>query len=263
MDTYIVYFDETGDDGNTTKSSSEFVLTSIYMPTEKWKENHDIFTSFRREMKTKYGLRTFEEMHTMDFLRDRNPYRNYGWTLDQRREILIAFAHCISQLSIKVVTTIIDKTKIRRDDYKILETALTYNIQRIENDSNGNWNYIIISDKGRISEMRDTARKIKSVNYIPSRTGISSNTPIKNLIEDVMEKDSKDSYFIQICDYLSCFAFMFYRNVVKKCKIPGRIAFLIDKEFITFIINIFKEGNILNTNAARYNEYGFVIYPRA
>ena len=41
MDTYIAYFDETGDDGITTKSSSEFVLSSIYMPSEKWQENYD------------------------------------------------------------------------------------------------------------------------------------------------------------------------------------------------------------------------------
>lgn len=36
MDTYIAYFDETGDDGPTTASSDVFVLTSIYMSTECW-----------------------------------------------------------------------------------------------------------------------------------------------------------------------------------------------------------------------------------
>ena len=34
METYLVYFDETGDDGMVQYSSEHFVLTSIYMPTE-------------------------------------------------------------------------------------------------------------------------------------------------------------------------------------------------------------------------------------
>ena len=31
LDTYLVYFDETGDDGITTASSDVFVLTSMYI----------------------------------------------------------------------------------------------------------------------------------------------------------------------------------------------------------------------------------------
>lgn len=36
MNTYIAYFDETGDDGVTEASSDYFVLTSLYMPAESW-----------------------------------------------------------------------------------------------------------------------------------------------------------------------------------------------------------------------------------
>ena len=49
-----------------------------------------------------------------------------------------------------------------------LNKALTYNIQRIENDSNGNWNYFIITDQGRIAPMRKTARAIRAYNPIHS-----------------------------------------------------------------------------------------------
>ena len=50
-----------------------------------------------------------------------------------------------SKLDISIVNVMIDKRKIKRYDYKVLENALTYNIQRIENDSNSKWNYIIIT----------------------------------------------------------------------------------------------------------------------
>ena len=40
MNTYIVYFDETGDDGANTKSSKQFVLTSAFMDANLWQENY-------------------------------------------------------------------------------------------------------------------------------------------------------------------------------------------------------------------------------
>lgn len=48
MDTYIAYFDETGDDGVTTASSEFFVLTNLYMSTEKWQSNFDVIRECRK-----------------------------------------------------------------------------------------------------------------------------------------------------------------------------------------------------------------------
>ena len=164
METYIAYFDETGDDGITTKSSSEFVLSSIYMPSEKWQENFDKFKSFRKELRKWTGLQHDEEMHTMHFIRDRDPYRNFNWSLKQKQEILINYSHAISSLNLKAVNVIIDKTRIKTQNYPILERALTYNIQRIEEDSNGNWKYLVISDNGKILPMQIIARKLDQKN---------------------------------------------------------------------------------------------------
>ena len=93
-------------------------------------------------------------MHTKQFLTDKDPFRNYGWTIEQKQDMLKDFTLLIASLDIKIINTIIDKTKITTDEYDVLENALTYSVQRIENDSAGNWNYIIISDKGRISPMK-------------------------------------------------------------------------------------------------------------
>ena len=71
-------------------------------------------------------------------------------------------------MNLKIINVIIDKTIIKKDDYPVLNKALTYNIQRIENDSNGNWNYFIITDQGRIAPMRKTARAIRAYNPIHS-----------------------------------------------------------------------------------------------
>lgn len=47
METQIVYFDETGDDGYINSSSEDFVLTSIYTKTESCQKNFDAMKSCR------------------------------------------------------------------------------------------------------------------------------------------------------------------------------------------------------------------------
>lgn len=261
VNTRIVYCDETGDDGRNISSSSAFILTSMSMPTESWQSNFDLIRNFRKQLKAEYGFHVSEEMHTKQFLTDKNPYRSYGWTSEQKIEILKKFTRVISSMDISIVNVIIDKTKIHTADYSVLENALTYNIQRIENDSSGDWNFIIITDKGRISPMRKTARAIRAYNPIQSQFGGYINKPIKYLIEDIMEKDSKESYFIQICDFVSFFVHLYYKTRFRREKLPNRIAQLINNEFVGSVMATFNAGNILNTKASSI-KYGLVIYPK-
>ena len=262
MKTTIVYYDETGDDGNNTSSSEDFILTGIYMPASSWQENYCKIQELRRSLKDKYGFHIKEEMHTKHFLSDKDPYRKYGWRNEQKREILVEFIRTISNLDIQIVNVIIDKSKIKNSDYPVLQNALTYNIQRVENDSQGNWNYLIITDKGRVGMMRKTSRAIRVFNPIQSVFGTTTNKPIKYLIEDILEKDSKESYFIQICDFVSYFVHLFHKTQIKNGKLPNRISRLIDETFIRRVMVTFKTKGVLNLKASTTNEFGFVIYPK-
>lgn len=231
------------------------------MATSKWQSNYDHIKKLRGKLKADYGFHTGQEMHTKHFLTDKNPYRSYNWTPEQRINILKDFTLMIASLDISVINVIIDKTKIELDNYPILERALTYNIQRIENDSKGDWNFVIITDRGRIAPMRKTARAIRAYNPIQSQFGGYINKPIRNMIEDVMEKDSQESYFIQICDFISYFVHLYYLTRYEMAELPNRVAQLINKEFVGSVLATFKENGILNLKASP-EKYGFVIYPK-
>ena len=73
METYLAYFDETGDDGMVKYSCDHFVLTSVYMPVASWQTNFDAFRAMRRELRDMFGLHVTEEFHTKHFLTDKNP----------------------------------------------------------------------------------------------------------------------------------------------------------------------------------------------
>ena len=263
METVIAYFDETGDDGFVNSSSDDFVLTSIYTKSTSWQKNYNVMKNCRALLKEKYGFHSTVEMHTKNFLTDKNPYRNYGWTKEQKQEIIIAYTKCIAeQMDFSCINVIIDKTKITDSNYNILERALTYNIQRIENASNEEWNYIIITDKGRLAPMRKTARAIRAYNPIQSQFNYeSTNQPITGLIEDILEKDSAESYFIQICDFISYFVHLYFKCVMNGKPLPARVASVIDNQFVCRVMATLKYYGRLNTKASKANEFGLVIYP--
>ena len=120
---------------------------------------------------------------------------------------------------------------------------------------------MIISDKGRIVPMRKTARKIRAFNPVQSHYEGVTNHPIQGLIEDIMEKDSAESYFIQICDFISYFVNLYYKYVMKKDALPKRVGQVIDTTFITRTMATFENGDVLNLKASP-QKYGLVIYPK-
>ena len=262
MNTYLTYFDETGDDGANTKSSNQFVLTSMYIDANLWLENFEKIKICRKHLKEQYGLHISEEIHTKHLVRDKGLYRPYNWTDEQRRNILIEITKCIAGLDVKITNVIIDKKKIKNEDYPVLERALTYNIQRIENTSQGEWNYLVITDEGRLPPMRKTARAIRAYNPIHSHFGGVQNVPIKGLIEDVLAKESTESYFIQLCDFVSFFSDLYYRTVDNGEGLPKRVERIIDPIFIKRVMSTLNEGGVLNLKASKNHRYGFVIYPK-
>lgn len=264
METYLAYFDETGDDGLIKYSSDHFVLTSIYMPSEKWQENFEIIRTMRKGLKQDFGLHITEEFHTRQFLTDKNPYRNYGWNVQQKQDILKRYTRALASLDMQCINIIIDKTKVKRATYPVLENALIYSVQRIENDSGGKWKYVIISDKGRVGIMNYAARKIRAFNPIPSMFGDDyRNQPIKNMVEDILEKDSKESYFIQSCDFISYFAHLYFLGHDQKKNLPNRVSKVVDSRFISSVFATLKQGGKINLKASKSpHPYGFVIYPK-
>lgn len=263
MDMCIAYFDEAGDDGVTTASSEFFVLTSLYMNADRWQENFDKIRSCRQRLKEQFGFHSAEELHTKHLLSDKDPYRKYGWTSEQKQEIVKEVARCIADLDAKIVNVIIDKTYFVDENYHVLENALKYNIQRIENDSAGKWHYMIITDKGRLAPMRRTARAVRAFNPIQSKYSSGYiNQPVRYLIEDILEKDSEESYFIQVCDFVSYFVHLYYKTREKKQALPNRVGRVIDEAFIGGIMETLRKNGVLNLNASQANPYGLVVYPK-
>jgi len=209
---YIVYYDESGDDGNPG-SSPLFVLSGTYLHYSKWTETFEAIYKFRKQLKKDFRIPVKLEFHTKYFILNKKPYLDLKISNEDRVLVIDLFCKLIGQLELKVVNVVINKRKIIMPDYNILGRALTYSVQRIENDLNKmdpTSKFVAITDPGRLKKMRKTARRLRKINFIPSKfSNRLYRKEIKLLIEDLLQKESKESYFIQISDLVAYIVYLY------------------------------------------------------
>jgi len=261
---YIAYYDEAGDDGFPRYSSPLFVLSALYLHYLNWKRAFDTIQMFRRQLKNDFNIPIKWEIHTRSLLLNKNPYREIGLSNNDRICVIDLFCDLASQLDIKVVNIAINKTIIRKQDYRVLDRALTYSVQRIENDLkriDPTGRFLIITDDGRVGKMRNTTRRIQKINFIPSRYGPEGyRQEIESLIEDPLPKNSKESYFIQLADTISYIVYLYVAHICNISHSNNRMPEEINKEKVIEWMQKLK--GCLNVAASGENEYGVVCYPK-
>ncbi len=259
---YISYFDESGDDGFPTYSSPLFVLTSVYFDHKNWHKNYEKCVEFRKNIKKNYGFPVKFEIHTREILLNKKPYS--ALMLDDVKRISLLEDHIrfIASMDLQVINTAINKTLIQNPDYQVLDKALTYSIQRIENTLNtfvAKPYFMLITDSGRVAKMRATTRRIQKFNPIKSNFGGNYQKLITKMIEDPLPKDSKESVFIQMADSISTVIYDYLILTKGIGSLPRRIPPAYDITKIIDFINILKP--VLNLKATKYDPYGIVCYP--
>ncbi len=261
---FIAYYDESGDDGFPQYSSPLFVLSALYMHYQNWKDNYELIRQLRQRLSTNYGLPVKIELHTKSLILNKNPYRQLNLSDKQRIEIIEQFCETVGYLKLKVVNVVIDKTKVRAAKYDVLDTALTYSVQRIENDLEkidpAN-KFLIVTDEGRVGKMRTTTRKIQRINFIQSKFGTGTyRKEIKSLIEDPLPKESRESYFIQLADLVATIVYWYKLAESGAGNFHNRMPQEIDKDKLKDWMERIKPS--LNLAASVSDSYGIVCYPK-
>lgn len=264
MGMFISYFDETGDDGFPRYASELFVLTSIYMHYQTWKDNYNKIVQFRRELKERTGIKVRTEFHTKNFVLNKKPYVAYGLNDETRIDVLKKFCALIATLDIKIINVVINKKIIRKRDYDILNNALTFNVQRIENDlkqMDASHKFIIITDEGRVGKMVKTTRKIQKQNFIQSHfSSMPYSNNITKLLEDPLPKNSAESFFIQLADLVSFIVYLQELKELNHSPWGNRIPAALTGDVIKECLELLKP--VLNLKAATNDEYGIMVHPK-
>lgn len=262
---WLAYYDESGDDGYPRFSSPLFALSALYMHYTDWKADYQAIRDVRRQLKKSYGLPVKQEIHTKYLLLNKGPYKKLNLSDADRIAIVDACCHLIASLSAQAINVCIVKPRVKKTDYEVLRTALTYSVQRIENDlkpwDDPEHQFLIITDSGRVGKMRKTTRRVQVFNPIPSKlTRGSYRREIQALIEDPLPKDSKESYFIQLSDVLAYVVYLYAVLQTGVGAFPNRMPTAVDRAKVLQWMNALKPS--LNLSASGKEPYGVVFHPQ-
>jgi hypothetical protein len=260
----IAYFDESGDDGFPRYSSPLFVLSAVYLHYLNWQPGFERLRDFRRSLKTAHNLPVKWELHTRDFALNKKPYLGLNMSDADRVAILDEYCDLVGNLDLKIINVVIVKPHIANPKYQVLDTALKYSVQRIENDldpaQNPQSRFLIITDPGRVGKMRSTTRRVQRINYIPSKFGQGSyRREIRSLIEDPLEKESKESYFIQVADLVAYVVFLYGTGIHLPGRTHGRLPALITSAKVRDWLDRMKPS--FNLRASSKDPYGIMFHP--
>jgi hypothetical protein len=215
-------------------------------------------------LQKQYGLYAKSEFHSKYFLLNKKPYvTKYNFSVQDRLDIFDLYCNFLASLELKFINVGIVKGNIISPKYKVLDRALTYSIQRIENDLNTSVNpnekFLVITDEGRVGSMVKTSRRLRAFNHIPSKFSNGTySKPITSLIEDPLPKNSKESYMIQAVDLVSyiCYLYALDKYGIGYGK---RLSAIINSQKVTDWMNMLKPS--LNTKASSKDPYGVVFSP--
>lgn len=261
----IAYYDESGDDGFPIYSSPLFVLTGVYLPYMTWKDKYMAIRDFRSELRERFGFPIKWEIHTNHLLLNKKPYGALCLPTSERIRVIDLCCKLIADLDLKIVNVVIVKPRIKKSDYKVLDTALTYSVQRIENDlspsSHPENQFMIITDEGRVGKMRKTTRRIQRYNPIPSKFAPTTyRREIQSLIEDPLPKDSRESYFIQLADLVAYIVYLYAVTQTGVGAFAKRMPPEVTPELVMSWLETLKPS--LNLKASSSDPYGVVFYPK-
>lgn len=212
-----MYVDESGDPGINTYASKHFLLNGLIVSQDDWQKYLQRLKAFRKSLKDIYGLNQRTEIHASELIRI-NKLDSYKKIRKKNRiKILELYSEQIPVIfdKAKVISIFFDKSFLT-EEQDVQEIAWNRLIQRFDNylKMNVNDKGIIISDDTESKKIIRLLRKMRIYNPILRKEqGKSLNRPTDNIIEDLFERNSKDSYFIQTVDVL---AHLLYRKEIVK-----------------------------------------------
>ena len=128
---YLMYVDESGDDGILNSPTEFFVLSGLVMHELRWRDCVGRIYDFRKRMRDKFGLRIREEIHASHMISRPGELRRIR--KNDRLTILRHFVDEIANLpDISVINVVVDKRPkdLEADIFSLAWRAL---IQRFEN----------------------------------------------------------------------------------------------------------------------------------
>lgn len=197
---HFVYIDDSGDEKIRAYSA-------IAIPATDWKKSLATIKQYRRDLKKSYTILVTKELHATDFVGGRGRIATKVIPKGLRCHLFRETLKLVASLpGVRLFNAISPKASERLIFERLMNRI---NINMSKSGSNA----VIIHDEGK--DYTYLVRRLGVYNPIQSKYGkwadgnTHKNIPLDNVLEDIVFRNSEDSYFVQLADFC---AFALFRN---------------------------------------------------
>jgi len=184
---HLIYIDDSFEKPLTT-------IAAIAVKAEDWRDVFEKIQSWRRELKKSDGILITREFHATEFVAGRGRLGDSIVTKYRRAQIFLSAFRLLNTLPIKIFTSARTANPDWATDRLLTRIHVTM-------ESWGSF-ALLISDAGKEAEFTKVVRRLQIYNPI-NLNGSTINKATKRIIEDPFFKDSEQSYFIQMADFVA------------------------------------------------------------
>jgi hypothetical protein len=217
---YLCYMDESGDPGPVNSPTPTYTVSAIFVHETEWVALSERLIGFRRYLRDAFGLRMRSEVKATQLIRGSGPWSQLGLGDQARKRIYRGFMRFQAKSGgINAFAVVVNKAGFTSPD-DVRERAWRYAFQRVErNMSANNERVMLVPDSGQYHWIRQLAREMRRFSAVGSMmgTGPMSRPLIDVLIDDPVERQSHESYFIQLADLN---AYAAYRDAIPDPAFP-------------------------------------------
>lgn len=249
---YLAYFDESGDSGLVNSPTQFFVLACLLIHEQHWLSSLDQLIAMRRGVKLRHGISTRPEIKSTDIRRGQGPLQDLRWSPSQRRQFFDELVLSASGRlrNTHVFSVAIDKQPCAAKGRDPRSTAWEFAIQRLDRFSRAMQEHVsVFPDEGHAVLIKRLMRRMRRYHAVPKRWGRGTFAiPTERVIEDPNDRQSHDSYFVQVADWA---AYAAHRSVYVHPN-PGVNPALWD---------LFGQRRLLEVNRVNGGPPGLVVWP--
>jgi hypothetical protein len=203
---HIFYADESYD-------QTKFIVSSLRVDVAEWKTLLGRIKTFRVDLRNAYGIKLRSELHAQTFVRHcSDGVSTRMLSIADRRVIFEQCIDFIATLPIQIINVCLPLQKFagRSNEAHFqavdrLFNRIQTNVSRLQPPSHA----LVIFDKGKEQQITKLSRRLSVFNYIPSQFGAwpggakAKNISTDRIVEDPVFRDSRDSYFLQLIDFVA------------------------------------------------------------
>ena len=221
---YLTYFDESGDTGVVNSPTAWFVLNAVLVHETAWLGTLDALRAFRRGLRTKYGIPVQNEIKALDFRYGRGPFTGLHVSRKQRFDIYRQFMEFEATLKVRTFSVAIGKAGASARGWEPRTVAWQLAIERVQRFCESNDDYAtIFPDEGHGFFIRTLMRQMRRSHYIPNRFGGPARLlRIQRVLEDPNERQSQESYFVQMAD-MNAYAAHRHATIDPRRRVPSTL----------------------------------------